>query len=656
MNNIFGNSIPGPKGDSAYKVAVRKGYKGTEEEWLLSLIGSDSTIPGPPGVAGDTGPQGSIGPKGDPGRTGDQGEPGRNAIPTAVITIKGDKGDSGIDGKQGVDGRPGYVPIKGVDYFDGTPGKDGSIGPQGPPGVAADVVGLSTQFASISHTHSNLYSPIGNSTAYQTDTLSSALMPITYSSGWNSSVLSTKFLTTAMPSDYGSNFLPIGNSTQFATGTLSSALMPLSYSSGFQTATLSSTFAQTGHTHSNLYLPLGNSTQFATGTLSSALMPLSYSSGFQTATLSSTFAQTANVMATGERANYFYISNNTFLPSANSTQWATATLSSALMPLGYSSQFQTATLSGTFAQTGHTHSDLYPAIANTTAYNTSVLSNTLMHTSYSSAWNTSVLSTKFITAVGGVNTLSEWAPYDVTNVITNNSSIFGNSSVYFVPFDVPLPLYADRINFFNSVAFTTSALSTITWTASIMAGIYTRAGGVNSSVMSSIWSGEVYVGASAAATSYSIIHPSGTKAGPLVNYSTYNIGTADSSQTAYGRDSVSGARAWQIPIQSSLTAGHYWLGYGIKTTHGTGTASWNFRQSYHFQTGSHIAYVDWGQLSRATNYASANAPMAGFGSYRAQTAAMPGSVILNGSDIKFMTNVVIPAFNFSGYGTNASNI
>jgi hypothetical protein len=111
-----------------------------------------------------------------------------------------------------------------------------------------------------------------------------------------------------------------------------------------------------------------------------------------------------------------------------------------------------------------------------------------------------------------------------------------------------------------------------------------------------------------------------------------------------------------MPIQSSLTPGHYWLGYGIKTTHGTGTASWNYRLSYHHFTGSHIAYVDWGQLSRATNYASANAAMAGFGSYRAQTAAMPSSVILNGSDIKFMTNIVVPCFNFSGYGTDASNL
>ncbi|OGM08818.1 hypothetical protein A2Z67_02315 [Candidatus Woesebacteria bacterium RBG_13_36_22] len=52
-------------------------------------------------------------------------------------------------------------------------------------------------------------------------------------------------------------------------------------------------------------------------------------------------------------------------------------ISTALMPIGYSSGFQTATLSNTFAQTGHTHSDLYIALASSTrsaGINTSVSS------------------------------------------------------------------------------------------------------------------------------------------------------------------------------------------------------------------------------------------------------------------------------------------
>lgn len=41
-----GSGLPGP---SAYDVAVSNGFVGTEAEWLASLHGADSTVPGPPG-------------------------------------------------------------------------------------------------------------------------------------------------------------------------------------------------------------------------------------------------------------------------------------------------------------------------------------------------------------------------------------------------------------------------------------------------------------------------------------------------------------------------------------------------------------------------------------------------------------------------------
>lgn len=42
--------LKGLPGDSAYRVAVSEGYSGTEKEWLDSLHGQDSTVPGPPGA------------------------------------------------------------------------------------------------------------------------------------------------------------------------------------------------------------------------------------------------------------------------------------------------------------------------------------------------------------------------------------------------------------------------------------------------------------------------------------------------------------------------------------------------------------------------------------------------------------------------------
>ena len=41
--------LPGPKGDDAYVVAVSQGFEGTKAQWLASLHGADSFVPGPAG-------------------------------------------------------------------------------------------------------------------------------------------------------------------------------------------------------------------------------------------------------------------------------------------------------------------------------------------------------------------------------------------------------------------------------------------------------------------------------------------------------------------------------------------------------------------------------------------------------------------------------
>jgi hypothetical protein len=48
----------------------------------------------------------------------------------------GPQGEPGPAGKDGAPGKDGYTPVKGVDYFDGEPGKDGSDGKDGAPGAA----------------------------------------------------------------------------------------------------------------------------------------------------------------------------------------------------------------------------------------------------------------------------------------------------------------------------------------------------------------------------------------------------------------------------------------------------------------------------------------------------------------------------------------
>ena len=67
---------------TAYGIAVKHGFKGTEAEWLESLKGEAGPA-GPEGQRGETGPQGPAGPQGEPGPQGPKGDAG------AGLDIKG---------------------------------------------------------------------------------------------------------------------------------------------------------------------------------------------------------------------------------------------------------------------------------------------------------------------------------------------------------------------------------------------------------------------------------------------------------------------------------------------------------------------------------------------------------------------------------------
>jgi hypothetical protein len=120
----------GSDGKSAYEIAVEKGFAGTEEQWLSSLVGAD----------GAQGPQGIQGPAGADGAQGSQGPQGQQGI-------------QGIQGPAGADGA------------DGAQGSQGIQGPQGPAGGTVAIksglvnltaggsanVAFATPFASVPH-------------------------------------------------------------------------------------------------------------------------------------------------------------------------------------------------------------------------------------------------------------------------------------------------------------------------------------------------------------------------------------------------------------------------------------------------------------------------------------------------------------------------
>lgn len=160
--------IPGADGLSAYEIAVKHGFVGTEEEWVNSFQKGEQGDPGPKGDKGDkgdaftfadftseqlallkgergekgdqgpVGPQGPQGPRGETGATGAQG-------PQGVQGIQGEKGETGATGPQGPQGIPGPQGPAGADGVpgkQGEPGKDGAqgaTGPQGPAGEAGPI-------------------------------------------------------------------------------------------------------------------------------------------------------------------------------------------------------------------------------------------------------------------------------------------------------------------------------------------------------------------------------------------------------------------------------------------------------------------------------------------------------------------------------------
>lgn len=143
----------GERGESAYQVAVRNGFQGSEKEWLESLRGQDGVdgAKGADGADGRDGLNGKDGEKGDPGERGEKGLPGadglngKDADETKIIEVakafiveKIAEVPKPKDGKDGRGVRKAYVDQEGqlnVVYTDDASDKCGAVvGPAGESG------------------------------------------------------------------------------------------------------------------------------------------------------------------------------------------------------------------------------------------------------------------------------------------------------------------------------------------------------------------------------------------------------------------------------------------------------------------------------------------------------------------------------------------
>lgn len=109
-------------GDSAYQLAKKAGFVGTEAEWLVTLKGDQ----GIQGIQGDTGLKGETGEQGDQGPAGTDGADGKSAYTLATeLGFVGSEADwiLSLKGPQGIKGDTGDV---------------GGVGPAGADGVTQD--------------------------------------------------------------------------------------------------------------------------------------------------------------------------------------------------------------------------------------------------------------------------------------------------------------------------------------------------------------------------------------------------------------------------------------------------------------------------------------------------------------------------------------
>lgn len=126
---------------SAYAIAVKHGYKGSEEQWLESLVGpqgekgtpftyADFTPAQLAALTGPQGPQGETGPRGEKGDTGAQGPKGdtgaQGPAGPAGESIVGPQGPKGDTGEQGPKGETGDTGPKGPKGDTGATGARGS--------------------------------------------------------------------------------------------------------------------------------------------------------------------------------------------------------------------------------------------------------------------------------------------------------------------------------------------------------------------------------------------------------------------------------------------------------------------------------------------------------------------------------------------------
>lgn len=242
--------------------------------------------------------------------------------------------------------------------------------------------------------------------------------------------------------------------------------------------------------------------------------------------------------------------------------------------------------------------------------------------------------------------------YDPFNNAPVSNSTLGQSTVYFVPFDIPYAISASRVNFFLSLTHTFSGAPPSTAWLALGYGLYSRMTGANSDRLSLATSYSLsYVSASASSsTRLSATHYIGLS--NATSHSTSQYGTQSNTVSNYLVNSLAGYRAIALPCNMTLRPGRSWLAVSVQSASAGGSLVLGHSVLQH-QFSNNIAYRAFGADSAASN-ASFYGASDGLGIYSAQTAAFPNSVPLTSDSIRGAPVMTLPYFNFSGIGTSTN--
>lgn len=147
----------------------------------------------------------------------------------------------------------------------------------------------------------------------------------------------------------------------------------------------------------------------------------------------------------------------------------------------------------------------------------------------------------------------EPVPIDQTGstVISMGTGVSGLAS--FFPFQLPADVVAHYMQMCMSMSFSTLGNSSGQQTHSVSWGIYTRGLAANSTSMSQLLNGSFTMGVTGNNSTYSINQPTTTSSTGYGTGSTTSAGSNISS-------GYTGAKLVQFPVNSTLSAGQYYLG------------------------------------------------------------------------------------------------